>query len=58
MTVFLTFSGRMFSFGNNKTIFYEELTYSADIKFFDNLIINLTRFSTHSCVWKKNKNTH
>jgi hypothetical protein len=32
----------MFPFGNTRPIFYEELTYSADIKYFDNLIIKLT----------------
>ena len=47
-SLFKTLSGRMLPFGNTKPTFYEELSYSDDIKFLDNLIIKLTHLSTHS----------
>ena len=42
-----TLSGGMLPFGNTKPTFYEELSYSDDIKFLDNLIIKLAHLSTH-----------
>ena len=45
-----TLSGRMLPFGNIKPTFYEELSYSDDIKFLDNLIIKLTHLSPNSCI--------
>ena len=49
-SVLKTLSGLMLPFGNTKPTFYEELNYSDDIKFLDNLIIKLTHLSTHSCI--------
>ena len=45
-----TLSGRMLPFGNIKSTFYGELSYSDDIKFLDNLMIKLTHLSTNSCI--------